>query len=245
MFGRMKEDIKTVFERDPAARSKLEVLLCYPGLHAIIIHRFTHFLWTHKLHLTARFLSHIGRFLTGIEIHPAARIGRRVFIDHGMGVVIGETAEIDDNVTMYHGVTLGGTSLEKVKRHPTVRENVFLGAGAKILGPFEIGSDSMIGAGSVVINEVPPHSTVVGVPGRIAFRAEHHEGVELDHDKLPDPEARAISCLLEQMRDLEHRVNKLYGVHKELSSIKKNKKEKEKKEKDNKFLQNYTDGSGI
>ena len=124
MFSRIREDIRTVFERDPAARSKIEVLLCYPGLHAIVIHRISHFLWTHKLYLTARFISHLGRFLTGIEIHPGAKIGRRVFIDHGMGVVIGETAEIEDDVTMYHGVTLGGTSIEKVKRHPTDRKSV-------------------------------------------------------------------------------------------------------------------------
>jgi serine O-acetyltransferase len=247
MLGKIREDIKTVFERDPAARSKLEVLLCYPGLHAVIIHRLTHFLWKHKLYLSARFLSHIGRFLTGIEIHPAAQIGRRVFIDHGMGVVIGETAEIGDDVTMYHGVTLGGTSLEKVKRHPTVRENVVIGAGAKILGPFEIGADSMVGAGSVVVKEVPPFSVVVGVPGRVAFKKDaiHHDKIALDHDNLPDPEARAIACLLDQVHELEQKVAVLYDEHKELKPAPEKKEDKAKKEEISKFLENYIDGGGI
>lgn len=247
MFKRIREDIKTVFARDPAARSKIEVLLCYPGLHAIIMHRFSHFLWNHKLHLAARIFSHFARFMTGIEIHPGAKIGHRVFIDHGMGVVIGETAEVKDDVTMYHGVTLGGTSLERVKRHPTVGNNVVIGAGAKILGPFEIGSDSMIGAGSVVVKEVPPHSTVVGIPGRVVYRegATLHETVGLDHDKLPDPEARAISCLLEQVRDLELKVNRLLAEHKEVEVVKEKAGDKEKRMENDKFLEQYIDGSGI
>jgi serine O-acetyltransferase len=247
MFSRIREDIRTVFERDPAARSRMEVLLCYPGLHAIVIHRVTHFLWNHKLRLIARMLSHISRFFTGIEIHPAANIGRRVFIDHGMGVVIGETAEVGDDVTMYHGVTLGGTSLEKVKRHPTVKSNVVIGTGAKILGPFEIGSDSMVGAGSVVVKEVPPHSTVVGVPGRVTFRDDgrQHDKIELDHDQLPDPEARAISCLLEQVHDIEQKVALLLNEHKDINTGKDNEEDKSKKADDTKFLQNFIDGGGI
>ncbi len=166
-----------------------------------------------------------------------------------MGVVIGETAEVGDNVTMYHGVTLGGTSTEKVKRHPTIHGNVVIGTGAKILGPFEIGSGSMVGAGSVVVKEVPPNSTIVGVPGRVVFRdGEHHDRVDLDHDKLPDPEARAISCLLEQVRDLELKVGKLYAEHKELNAIVTEEESPEKKKKkvqNDKFFENYLDGSGI
>lgn len=248
MFSRIKEDIKTVFERDPAARNKIEVLLCYPGLHAIVLHRFTHFLWRHKLYLLARITSHLGRFFTGIEIHPGATIGRRVFIDHGMGVVIGETAEVGDDVTLYHGVTLGGTSLEKKKRHPTVKDNVVIGAGAKILGPFEIGEDSMVGAGSVVVKAVPPNSTVVGIPGRIAYRSNvkaHSHRTELDHDMLPDPEARAISCLLEQVHDLERKVNAILNEHKEIEVVEKKKEDKAKKHDDTMFLQNFIDGGGI
>ncbi len=247
MFKRIKEDIRTVFERDPAARNNIEVLLCYAGLDAIIIHRLSHFLWTHNMRLFARILSHLARFLTGIEIHPGAKIGRRVFIDHGMGVVIGETAEIFDDVTLYHGVTLGGTSLDKVKRHPTVESNVVIGAGAKILGPFEIGHDSMVGAGSVVVKEVPPNSTVVGVPGRVVYRVDsgHRDKVDLDHDKLPDPEAKAISCLLEQMRDLELKVNRL-SKGQTLTVTEEEKEEKKiKKEKSDNFLNNFIDGSGI
>ena len=249
MFSRIKEDINTVFKRDPAARNKAEVLLCYPGLHAIIIHRVTHFLWRHKRFLLARLLSHLGRFLTGIEIHPGANIGRRVFIDHGMGVVIGETAEVGDDVTLYHGVTLGGTSTEKVKRHPTIGRNVVIGTGAKILGPFAIGEDSMVGAGSVVVKEVPPSSTVVGIPGRVVFRGDgtdHHALIGLDHDNLPDPEARAISCLLEQMRDLELKVSKLYTEREATEEdIAAEEAAKIKKALSTKFLDSYIDGSGI
>ena len=247
MFKKIREDIRTVFQRDPAARSRIEVLLCYPGLHAIVLHRLSNFLWRHKLRLFARLLSHTGRFLTGIEIHPGATIGRRVFIDHGMGVVIGETAEVGDDVTMYHGVTLGGTSLDKVKRHPTIHDHVVIGTGAKILGPFEIGSDSMVGAGSVVIKEVPPNSTVVGIPGRVSYRrGEEHTKNDLDHDNLPDPEARAISCLLEQVHELEKKVSVLYDEHEEISPPERTKKVTEEIKAENiEFLQNYVDGGGI
>ena len=189
MFKRIKEDIQTAFREDPAARNTVEVLLCYPGLHAIWMHRLTHQLWRVGFRTWARILSHLVRFLTGVEIHPAARIGRRFFIDHGMGVVIGETAEIGDDVLMYQGVVLGGVSHEKVKRHPSVSNGVVIGAGAILLGPINIGEGAKIGAGSVVISDVPQEATVVGVPGRVIIEREpkHVSGVALDHNKLPDP----------------------------------------------------------
>ncbi|MFO7634330.1 MAG: serine O-acetyltransferase [Caldilinea sp.] len=190
MFARLREDIQVVFERDPAARSKLEVLICYPGLHAQWFYRLGHWLWLRRLRLLARFVSHLGRFLTGIEIHPGATIGRGFFIDHGMGVVIGETAEIGENVTLYHGVTLGGVSWRKEKRHPTVGDHVVVGAGAKVLGPITIGAHSRIGANSVVVKDVEPHSVVVGVPGRVRHRAgvlvEDAQHEDLQHNVLHD-----------------------------------------------------------
>lgn len=217
MFNRVREDIKAVFERDPAARSTLEVLFCYPGLHAVWLQRVSHWLWVRRLYFLGRFVSHFARFLTGIEIHPGATIGRRVFIDHGMGVVIGETAEIGDDVTLYHGVTLGGVSLEKVKRHPTVESNVVIGSGAKVLGPFTVGRGSRIGSNSVVIKEVPANATVVGVPGRIVMAAEKPpEKTDLEHGKLPDPEAKAIACLFDQVRDLEKKYADLAREHEAL-----------------------------
>jgi serine O-acetyltransferase len=213
----MREDIMTVFERDPAARGIPEVILCYPGLHAIWMHRVSHWFWKEKMFFLGRFVSHVARFLTGIEIHPGATIGRRVFIDHGMGVVIGETAEIGNDVTLYHGVTLGGVSLEKVKRHPTVEENVVIGSGAKVLGPFTVGRGSRIGSNSVVIKEVPPNATVVGVPGRMVMAAEKPtERTDLEHGKLPDPEAKAIACLFDQIRELERKYGELARDHEEL-----------------------------
>lgn len=205
----IKEDIDSVFARDPAARNPLEVLLCYPGLHAIWAHRFTHYLWQKDLKTIARLISQFVRFLTGVEIHPGAKIGRRVFIDHGMGVVIGETAEIGDDCTLYHQVTLGGTSWRKEKRHPTLEENVVVGAGAAILGPFKIGKNSKIGAGSVVIKEVPPESSVIGVPGRIVHKRAADVKYDIEHTEIPDPEANAIRCLAEQVRKLEKKVEKL------------------------------------
>src|SRR5512135_3251772 len=167
MFKNIREDIASVFDRDPAARTTFEVLTCYPGLHARIFHRLANTLWHWKLKWLARFISHFARWFTGIEIHPGAQIGRGFFIDHGMGTVIGETAEIGDDVTLYHNVTLGGVSWEKVKRHPTLENHVVVGAGAQVLGPIVIGAHSRIGANSVVVKDVPPHSVVVGVPGRI------------------------------------------------------------------------------
>lgn len=210
MWSRIREDIRVALERDPAARSPWEVLLTYPGIHALILHRIAHYLWDRGWKLLARFLSHLNRFLTGIEIHPGARIGRRVFIDHGMGVVIGETAEVGDDVTLYHGVTLGGISSEKVKRHPTLEEFVVVGAGAKILGPVRIGHHTRIGAGSVVIQDVPPHSTVVGVPGRVVFRQGLRSEAEiLDHANLPDPSLLLIQGLTERIEVLENQLRSL------------------------------------
>ena len=208
MFKILKEDIQTVFAKDPAARSTLEVLSCYPGLHALWLHRIAHSLWQHKLRLLARLLSHLGRFLTGIEIHPGATIGRRFFIDHGAGVVIGETSDIGDEVLIYQGVVLGGTTTEKKKRHPTVGNNVVIGAGAIALGPITIGDDARIGSGSVVIKSVPPGVTVVGVPGR-SVEDSHKPIPELDHGTLPDPIAEAIRLVLREQDKLEERLSKL------------------------------------
>jgi len=207
VFDRLREDIRAIFSKDPAARSTLEILFCYPGLHALWFHRRTHWLWTHDLKFWARFVSHISRFLTGIEIHPGAQIGRRVVIDHGMGVVIGETAEVGDDVLIYMGVVLGGTALENVKRHPTVEENVIIGSGAIILGPVRIGKGAKVGAGSVVVRSVPPGATVVGVPGRIAgpecgARPE-------DEEAMPDPMLRVVSRLLDRQNQLEERLRAL------------------------------------
>ncbi|HAW62550.1 MAG TPA: serine O-acetyltransferase, partial [Pseudomonas sp.] len=175
MFERMREDIQSVFHRDPAARNAFEVLTCYPGLHAVWIHRLSHWLWAHEWKWLARMSSNLGRWLTGVEIHPGARIGRRFFIDHGMGIVIGETAEIGDDVTLYHGVTLGGTSWNKGKRHPTLEDGVIVGAGAKILGPFTVGAGAKIGSNAVVTREVPPGATAVGIPGRIIVKSSDEQ----------------------------------------------------------------------
>src|SRR5712692_6405838 len=211
MFDRMKRDIRAALERDPAARSALEVALGYPGVHAIWIHRVAHGLWTTGWRVMARFVSHVGRFMTGIEIHPAARLGEGLFIDHGMGVVIGETAEVGENVTILHGVTLGGTSLKREKRHPTLGDNVVVGAGAKILGAFTIGAGSRIGAGSVVVREVPGNSVVVGVPGRITSRDGQRVSGDIDLNQvdLPDPLARTLEQLLDRIHLLEAEIERL------------------------------------
>ncbi len=208
MFKTLREDIQTVFAKDPAARSTLEVLLCYPGLHALWFHRLAHFFWRHKVRLLARILSQITRFLTGIEIHPGARIGRRFFIDHGAGLVIGETSEIGDDVLLYQGVVLGGTTSEKKKRHPTVGNNVVIGAGAVALGAITIGDGARIGSGSVVVKSVPPGVTVVGIPGR-AVEDHHKPLMDLEHGKLPDPMAEAIRLVLKEQDRLEERLEKL------------------------------------
>ena len=208
MFKTLREDIRTVFARDPAARSVLEVILCYPGLHALWLYRMAHFLWRHKLRLLARIISHINRFFTGIEIHPGAKIGRRFFIDHGAGVVIGETSEIGDDVLLYQGVVLGGTTLEKKKRHPTIGNNVEMGSGAIALGAITISDGARIGSGSVVINSVPPGATVVGIPGRVV--ADRRKPVmDLEHGKLPDPVAEAIRLVLKGHDKLEERLKRL------------------------------------
>lgn len=211
MFEQMRRDIRAALERDPAARSALEVVLCYPGVHAIWFHRIAHRLWGWGWLTLARLVSHLGRFLTGIEIHPAATLGPGLFIDHGMGVVIGETADIGENVTLLHGVTLGGTSLKREKRHPTLGNSVVVGAGATILGAFKIGDGSRIGAGSVVVREVPPHSVVVGVPGRVTHRDGQRVSGQIDLNQidLPDPLARAIEQLLERIDRLESEVQAL------------------------------------
>ncbi|UCH07881.1 MAG: serine O-acetyltransferase [Deltaproteobacteria bacterium] len=209
MFERIREDINTVFAKDPAARSILEVLTCYPGLHALWLHRIAHFLWEHKFFFVARLISHMSRFIDGIEIHPGAKIGRRFFIDHGMGVVIGETTEIGHDVLLYQGVVLGGTSLEKKKRHPTLGNNVVVGAGAIILGDITIGNSARIAAGSVVIRDVPPEATVVGVPGKIGKKSSSKEILALEHGNLPDPIADAIQFVLKEQKKLEERIRQL------------------------------------
>ncbi len=213
LFGRIREDIQTVFTKDPAARSVIEVLTCYPGLHAVWLHRVAHALWAHKFRFLARLLSHITRWFTGVEIHPGATLGRRVFIDHGMGVVIGETAEVGDDVLIYKGVVLGGVSLEKVKRHPTIGKGVVLGTDAIVLGPIEVGSNAQIGSGSVVVKPVPPCATVVGVPGRVV----KINGVscrlkpDLHHEQLPDMVVDTINRLTQRITALEARLNDLEG----------------------------------
>lgn len=202
MFDRLKEDITTIFENDPAANSWLEVILTYSGLHAIWAHRFAHWLYIKRWFTFARIISQISRFFTGIEIHPGAVIGHRFFIDHGMGVVIGETCEIGDDVLLYHGVTLGGTGKEKGKRHPTIGNNVVIAAGAKVLGSFTVGDNSRIGSNTVVLNEIPPNSTVVGIPGRIVKRDGVRVG-RLEHDKLCDPVIDMFRQIQDQIDELK------------------------------------------
>ncbi len=205
IFSDIKSDYRAVFERDPAARNSLEVIFTSPGFQAVVAHRISHSLWNNHLKFPARLLSHFSRILTGIEIHPGARIGKGFFIDHGMGVVIGETSEIGDNVTVYHGVTLGGTSYTRDKRHPTVKDNVTIGAGAKILGPLTIGENSKIGANSAVIKDVPPDSTVVGIPGNVVSREDFPTYTGLEHNKLPDP----AESLMKRIVELEERIRLL------------------------------------
>jgi serine O-acetyltransferase len=213
MFDAIRGDIRTVMERDPAARSALEIVLCYPGVHALAFHRVANRLWRGGWLSMARFVSHLSRFLTGIEIHPAARIGRGLFIDHGMGIVIGETAEIGDNVSLLQGVTLGGTSTRREKRHPTLHDNVTVGAGAKIIGAITVGENSRVGAGSVVVRDVPPNAVVVGVPGRVTYKdGQRVSGIDMNMTDLPDPVSRAIEQLMERIRGLEADVDSLRKV---------------------------------
>jgi serine O-acetyltransferase len=223
MFDRLKEDIAVVFERDPAARSALETLTCSPGLHALLLHRLGHWLWQRRWYWLARFNSHVGRFLTGVEIHPGASIGRRFFIDHGMGIVIGETAEIGDDCSMYHGVTLGGTTWQKGKRHPTLERNVIIGAGAKVLGPITIGEGARIGSNAVVVRDVPRGATVVGVPGHVidrrvedsldAQRAATAKKIGFDayaeRRDMPDPIQNALASMLDHIHQVGQQLESL------------------------------------
>ncbi|HLU22571.1 serine O-acetyltransferase [Lederbergia graminis] len=218
MFKRIKEDIDTVFDQDPAARSSLEVILTYSGLHAIWAHRIAHAFYKRRMYFIARIISQIARFFTGIEIHPGATIGRRFFIDHGMGVVIGETCIIGNNVTVYQGVTLGGTGKEKGKRHPTVKDNALIATGAKVLGNITIGENSKVGAGSVVLKDVPNNSTVVGIPGRIVIQDGVKIGKDLNHSDLPDPMLDKFLALENQIIQLQKEIEKgaVYNDNKNL-----------------------------
>ncbi|AZZ93322.1 serine O-acetyltransferase [Hahella sp. KA22] len=222
MLAQLKEDIRSVFHRDPAARNAFEVLTCYPGLHALLAHRISHWLWKKGLKWLARFLSTFSRWMTGIEIHPGAKIGQRFFIDHGMGVVIGETAEIGDDVTLYQGVTLGGTSWNAGKRHPTLGNGVVVGAGAKILGPFTVGDNSKVGSNAVVTKEVPSNATVVGIPGRVIVKktepeADRRKAMEEKmgfdayglSEEMPDPVARSIRAMLDHMQAVDDRLESM------------------------------------
>ena len=214
MFKRIRKDIQVILDRDPAARNTLEVILCYSGFHAVLMHRVAHWFYNKGFKLIARLISQFSRFMTGIEIHPAAKIGEGLFIDHGMGVVIGETAEIGDNVTIYQGATLGGTGKETGKRHPTIGNNVVISTGAKVLGPFKVGDNSKIGANAVVLSEVPPNCTVVGVPGRIVRKdnkrvASVRDEIDLDQVRLPDPMADQLKEIIQRINTLEERIKEL------------------------------------
>ncbi|UOQ83889.1 serine O-acetyltransferase [Gracilibacillus salinarum] len=212
-FKMLKQDIDVVFDQDPAARTYIEVCLTYSGLHAIWAHRIAHAVYRKKFFFIARLISQISRFFTGIEIHPGAKIGSRFFIDHGMGVVIGETCEIGDNVTIYQGVTLGGTGKEKGKRHPTIKDNALIATGAKVLGSITIGESSKIGAGSVVLEDVPDHSTVVGIPGRVVIQNGEKVRRDLDHHKLPDPISEVLKEMEGEIKKLKKEVNELKGAN--------------------------------
>lgn len=225
LFKSLREEVTSIRERDPAAQSALEVVLCYSGVHALWFHRVNHWLWSHGCHLAARWLSEVARVMTGIEIHPAAQIGSRLFIDHGMGAVIGETAVIGDDVTLYQGVTLGGTGKEEGKRHPTIGDRVVVGAGAKILGNIRVGDNCRVGAGSVVLRDVPNDSTIVGVPGHVIFR-QGKRVVITDPKQINDPLSEALSAVATQVKILKQRVQKLEGgepadagAHDELQSV--------------------------
>lgn len=237
MFERIREDIEMVMLRDPAARSKLEIFLTYPGLHAIWFYKISNWLWIHNHHFFAGLISAFARFFTGIEIHPGATIGRRVFIDHGMGVVVGETAEVGDDVLIYQGVVLGGTSLERKKRHPTIGNGVVIGSGAKVIGNIEVGDCSKIGAGAVVLRSAPMGSTVVGIPGR-NVKEERRCAIDLDHGELPDPVAEVIKIILERQDEMENQIRAL-GIS--TSTIKMN----ELFERKSEIEEIFAEGAGI
>ncbi len=244
MLSHLKSDIRTVFEKDPAAKSTLEVLLCYPGLHAILFHRVAHALYTIRIPLIPRLMSHLGRLLTSIEIHPGATIGQRFFIDHGLGVVIGETTEIGNNVLMYQGTTLGGTGKEKGKRHPTIGNNVVIGADATILGAITVGDNAKIGAGSVVVKQVPANCTVVGVPGRVVVdNGKRLDPMcQLEHGHLPDPEVHVIKWLMDRINKLEERLEKTAPKNKGKVV---DHKAAQKKSKEYDYLEEFISGAGI
>lgn len=210
-WGNVKSDIDVILENDPAARSRFEIIFSYSGLHAIWSHRIAHFFYRHEWFTVSRFISQISRFFTGIEIHPGAKIGRRLFIDHGMGVVIGETCEIGDEVVIYQGVTLGGTGKEKGKRHPTIGNRVVIASGAKVLGSFTVGDNSSIGANSVVLREVPANSTVVGIPGRVVKRDGQRVGDRLNHTNLPDPVIETFRFMQKEINELKREMERLKG----------------------------------
>lgn len=245
MFDRLREDINAALQNDPAAKNKLEIILCYPGVHALCMHRISHFLWKKKWITSSRFISHVNRFLTGIEIHPGAEIGRGVFIDHGMGVVIGETAVVGDGCLIYKGVVLGGTTMEKTRRHPALGKKVIVGSNACVLGNITIGDYVRIGSGSVVVKDVPPHATVVGVPGKIIEQQKkNQQDIMLDHGQLPDPIAEVLKIVLKENRRLKQRLKKL-----EDSLNIPNKEDDYGSETESEvmtvFMKKYKDGDGI
>ena len=217
LTGQIRDHIDVVFQRDPAARTRFEVLLTYPGVHAVLIYRLAHWLWVRHWYLLARTLSHFARWITGIELHPGAQIGHRFFIDHGMGVVVGETARVGNDVTLYHGVTLGGTTWKRERRHPSLGNDVVVGAGAKILGPIEVGSGSRIGSNAVVIKDVPDNAVVVGVPGRVVAKdgVRHGEGFDAygQKERMPDPVAKAVECISEHVHAVERRLEAMEQSH--------------------------------
>ncbi len=248
ILSSIKEDIASVFDRDPAARNALEVVTAYPGLHAIWLYRVAHWLWRHGLLWLGRMVSHVARWLTGIEIHPGATIGHRFFIDHGMGVVIGETTEIGDDVTLYHGVTLGGTTWQKKKRHPTLRDGVIVGAGAKVLGAIEIGEHSRIGANSVVLRDVPAHSTVIGIPGTVVGKTEtiiKGGRINLDHHTMPNPVAEAIRHVLKLIDDVNERMEEMHPDQADKPKDDRMKKTEKDMRKEHKNLERFIGGGGI
>ncbi len=231
----MFENVRKIRQNDPAAKSYLEVILCYPGLHAIWLHGFAHFFYKCRLYLIARLLNSFSRFITGIDIHPGAKLAGGIMIDHGMGVVIGETSEIGEGCLIYQGVTLGGTGKEKGKRHPTLQKNVVVGAGAKILGNITVGDNVRIGAGSVVMRDVPPDSTVVGIPGRIVRESSHSKEHMLDHNQMPDPVARVFSILHDKIDNLQREIREI--KHPDSGSV--------NREQDEKYVQDFIHGDGI
>ncbi len=246
MISTIRQDIRTVFDRDPAARSSWEVLTCYPGLHAIWMYRIAHACWAHRFRWCGRWISHLARWLTGIEIHPGAVIGKRFFIDHGMGVVIGETTEIGDDVTLYHGVTLGGTTWRKEKRHPTLCDGVIVGAGAKVLGDITLGEHARVGANSVVLKPVPAHATVIGIPGTIVGKTDvlTKDGrINLNHHQMPDPVAKVLEHVLKLVDDVNERVDRFHEP--EASESDQDHRVRRDMSKEHQKIENFLDGNGI